>query len=73
MAVNINHAAGTDSTHRIVYSRPKTLFFRISWKAEGKLVSLSLSRAPVGDDRYYYLYSTACGICLCISVLRRAV
>jgi len=30
-------------------------FFRISWKAERKLVSLSCSRAPVGEDRYYYL------------------
>jgi len=40
MAVNINHAAGTDSTLRIVYSRPKTLFpyFMEGWRETGKFI-----------------------------------
>ena len=40
MAVNINHAAGADSTLRIVYSRPKTLFpyFMEGWKETGKFI-----------------------------------
>ena len=59
MAVNINHATGTDSTLRIVYSRPKTLFpyFIEGWRETGKFI-VQPCACGRGQTLLSLLYST---------------